>query len=75
MKSTVTIINGMCTIELRAENEFEKTMIEDFEKQENGKVVECRPRTDTTQYGQGKTNHRIYIDITNKPVEAVHNEL
>jgi hypothetical protein len=66
MKATIEIIDGFCTIVLKAENQFEKTLIEDFETENQNSTTQVTPRTDSEQYGNSRKNHRIIIDIKRK---------
>ena len=66
MKATIEIIDGFCTIVLKAENQFEKTLIEDFETESKNSTTQVTPRTDSEQYGNIRKNHRIIIDIKRK---------
>jgi hypothetical protein len=63
MTTTIEIINGYCSIILKAENEFEKTLIENLQKESENCLIEATPRMDTEMYGNNKKNHRITIDI------------
>lgn len=63
MKATIEIIEGFCSIVLKAENEFEKTLIEDFKKESDNKIIEAAPRIDNDYSYGSKSNHRITIDI------------
>ena len=62
MTATVITTKGLSEIILKPENEFEKMLIDSFEKSEQ--EVDPRFRADN-QYGI-KTNHKIHIFITTK---------
>jgi hypothetical protein len=69
MKAKIEITDGFVGIVLTAENSFEKTMIEDLEREQPHKQFGVKARTDTRQYTSDKINHRIYIDINEKPIQ------
>ena len=63
MTATVITTDRMCEIILKPDNEFEKQLIEAFEKQ-NDIEIDTRFKTDES-YGY-KSNYKIHIFITNK---------
>jgi hypothetical protein len=63
MTSTIEITNGYCSIVLKAENEFERALIENLKKESEKCVIEATPRVDSDYGYNSKKNHRISIDI------------
>jgi hypothetical protein len=63
MKAEVKISEGFTEIILKAENAFERNLIESFEKEQIDKTVTAKARIDSEMYAHSKKNHRIYIDF------------
>jgi hypothetical protein len=63
MKAEVKISEGFTEIILKAENAFERNLVESFEREQIDKTVTAKARTDSEMYSQNKKNHRIYIDF------------
>lgn len=61
MKTTITLTNGRFVINMKPENDFEKTLIEDAERESNKFKIHTEFSTSSMQ-----TNHAITITGTKK---------
>jgi len=62
MKCKIIMVAGVTEIELTAENEFEKTVVENFESTYSESTVSVRPSSDN--YYGFPTKQKVHIYIT-----------